>query len=164
MDFHYAQMRLDQALRSHPAHMSSLGAQPAPQQILRERFAGRTVLLVDDDEINREIGLDLLSLAGLNAQSAVDGKGALDFVRRQHCDLILMDVNMPRMDGIEATRRLRQCAGSSEIPIVALTADCRFDDRGECTSFGMNDSLSKPIEPDLFYATILKWLSIGQLA
>ncbi len=138
------------------------GTPPLPGQALlelRRDHAGRTILLVEDEPVNREIGKLVLEDAGLAVQLAEDGVAALELIRKQHFDLILMDMQMPRMDGLAATRAIRALPDWQQVPIVALTANAFAEDRLRCQAAGMNDFLSKPFEPEQFYAVILRWLS-----
>ncbi|WP_374662923.1 PAS domain S-box protein [Inhella sp.] len=118
----------------------------------------RHVLLVDDMEINQEIARDLLLDAGLQVSLADDGEAALALARQQPFDLVLMDLRMPRMGGIEATRQLRALPLHASTPVVALTAQAFDEDREACRQAGMNDHLSKPVLPELLYACLLRWL------
>lgn len=118
----------------------------------------RRILLVDDVAINQEIACDLLQDAGLIVQVASDGLEALSLARRESFDLVLMDLRMPSMGGIEATRELRRIAGYESVPVIALTAQAFEEDRKECQQAGMNDHLSKPVLPELLYAKLLQWL------
>ena len=137
---------------------SSLQASDVLQQ-LRENCRQRRVLLVDDEPINREIAQALLEDAGLTPDIARDGVEASHLARLQNYDLILMDMQMPRMDGIEACRQIRQHSGNTQVRIVAMTANAFADDKARCLAAGMNDFLVKPIKPQDFYAQLLRWLS-----
>ncbi|WP_346287133.1 response regulator [Zoogloea sp.] len=135
---------------------------PAPGQAILELqrdHAGRHILLVEDEPVNREIGKLVLEDAGLTVHLAEDGEAALERISAQHFDLILMDMQMPRMDGLAATRAIRALPGGQQPPIVALTANAFAEDRMRCCDAGMDDFLSKPFEPEQFYSVILRWLS-----
>ncbi|MDD3353442.1 response regulator [Zoogloea sp.] len=116
------------------------------------------LLLVDDDIINREVALELLQAAGLQADTAVDGQEALDRITEGGYDLVLMDMQMPRLDGIGATRRIRALPDRKALRIIAMTANAFAEDRARCLAAGMDDFLTKPVEPDALYAMLLKWL------
>jgi PAS domain S-box-containing protein len=125
---------------------------------LRDEFAGARLLLVEDNPINREVALALLAEAGLDADIAADGVEALERVADARYDLVLMDMQMPRMDGLEATRQLRRIAGWETVPILAMTANAFDEDRRACMAAGMNDFISKPADPAAFYNLLLRWL------
>ncbi|MEQ1500879.1 MAG: PAS domain S-box protein [Myxococcota bacterium] len=119
------------------------------------------VLVVEDDPVNQEVALGLLADAGLTADLASDGLAAVRMAEAARYDLILMDVQMPGIDGLEATRRIRR-AGSGT-PIVAMTASAFGEDRARCLAAGMNDHLAKPVDPATLYDTIGRWIpSLGQ--
>ena len=127
----------------------------SPLKLLRAEFAGRRVLLVEDEPVNREIVLQFLSQAGLAVDTAKDGVEAVELAGMHSYDLILMDMLMPRMDGIQATATMRAEYGALT-PIVALTANAFAEDRERCLAAGMNDFLAKPLDMHIFYQCLLK--------
>ena len=114
---------------------------------------------MDDDEDNRQLTLLQLKPIWPNIDSACDGVEALHLAQEKHYDLILMDVRMPRMDGLEATRRIRQLPGFADVPILAMTANIYPEDIARCISAGMNDCIAKAVDPTPPFEPILKWLS-----
>jgi len=129
------------------------------EALLRRDHAGRSVLLVDDDPVNRLVVDSLLREAGLHVALANDGIEAVELVARQPVDVILMDMQMPRLDGPDATRRIRQIPHAATVPIVALTANAFEQDRERCLAAGMDDFITKPIEARDLFETVLSWLS-----
>lgn len=126
---------------------------------LRQCYAGRRILLVEDEPINREIAAILLDEVGLIIDQAENGREALAMVEADSYDLVLMDMQMPEMDGLEATRAIRHRPDGEHLPIIALTANAFADDKVRCYAAGMNDFVSKPIDPEALYITLLKHLS-----
>lgn len=131
---------------------------PTAEQ-LKATFAGRRVLLAEDDEFNREIGTILLEDMGLTVDWAADGQSAFEMATSNSYDLILMDMQMPRMDGLEATRRIRCAGAENAVPIVAMTANAFAEDRLRCLEAGMNDFLTKPVDPRVLYQVLLRHLT-----
>ena len=117
------------------------------------------ILLVEDEPLNCEVAAELIKeLVGLPIEIAEDGEQALRKVQSTRYDLILMDLLMPGIDGLEVTRRIRQLPGYATTPIVAMTANAFAEDRQRCLAAGMNDHLAKPVDPDRLHAALQRWL------
>ncbi len=138
-----------------PAHASA----DAEAQI-KQRFAGCTVLLADDEPVNREVSRMLLEEAGLSIDVADNGQVALELARQQRYDLILMDMQMPMLNGLDATRAIRADSANRRTPILALTANAFEEDRQVCLAAGMNDHIGKPVDPATLFAALLHWLDV----
>jgi PAS domain S-box-containing protein len=121
-------------------------------------LSGMRILLVEDNAINRELALDLLSRAGIIVSTACDGQEGLDMLSRQRFDGVLMDCQMPVMDGYAATRALRQQPGLQDLPVIAMTANTMVGDREKALAAGMNDHIAKPIKVDDMFATLARWV------
>jgi CheY-like chemotaxis protein len=127
---------------------------------LRRSRRGCRVLLVEDNPINREVAFELLNAVGLVVETATDGREAVEKAAGSDHDLVLMDMQLPVMDGLEATRAIRGLPVPNLVPIVALTANAFGADRQACLAAGMNDFVSKPVDPAALYTTVLRWLHV----
>ncbi|WP_298927974.1 response regulator [uncultured Ramlibacter sp.] len=119
---------------------------------------GARILLVEDNDVNQMVARELLEDAGLVVETADNGRVAMVMAQRTAYDLVFMDMQMPVMDGLAATRALRQLAPLAGLPIVAMTANAMEQDRRKCLDAGMNDFLVKPIDPDALWAILLRWI------
>jgi len=140
-------------------HPIAQGQRPELSGELKKR-SGAKVLLVEDNEINQEIAMEILGDIGLKVRVAGNGLEALAILAEESFDLVLMDLQMPEMDGYEATRRIREDARWGFLPIVAMTAHAMSGDRDRCLEAGMNDHLAKPIEVEDLYEALLRWLPL----
>jgi signal transduction histidine kinase/DNA-binding response OmpR family regulator/HPt (histidine-containing phosphotransfer) domain-containing protein len=120
---------------------------------------GARILVVDDVELNRMVALAFLRQAGLDGDTAVNGQEAVKKIRQNNYDLVLMDIQMPIMDGLAATRMLRSEPQFALLPIVAMTAHAMSGDRERSLGAGMNDHLVKPIDPEALFAALLRWIT-----
>lgn len=135
-------------------------AAQAPVSNAHIRFAGLRILLVEDNEINQQIACELMQSAGIAVDIAGNGRIAVDMLNDAGSDrygLVFMDVQMPEMDGYEATQCVRRDARFKELPIVAMTAHAMIEERERCLACGMNDHLTKPIDPNALYQIIVRW-------
>ena len=156
-----ASMLFDSAMRVLHASGGDLYAAAEPSSSAFENLAtiaGARILLVEDNEINQEVALQLLRHARFDVDLAENGSVALERLRAHDYALVLMDMQMPVMDGIEATHELRRVLRLADLPVVAMTANVLAIDRQHCLDAGMNDFLPKPIEPELLWQTLLKWI------
>lgn len=124
-----------------------------------EAVRGARILVVDDLPLNREVAREFLSIAGLEVEEAANGREALDRLAREGIDLVLMDIQMPVLDGLETTRLIRSDARLRALPVIAMTAHAMSGSREQSLGAGMNDHLTKPIDPDALYAVLLKWVT-----
>ncbi|MBS1143216.1 MAG: hypothetical protein H6R14_622 [Proteobacteria bacterium] len=132
--------------------------QPQAETLDLSPLKDRRILLAEDNLINQEVATELLKEAGMVVDLAEDGQQAIDLATRNDYDLILMDIQMPNVDGIEATQAIRRLPDHTAVPIIAMTANAFNEDRDLCMGAGMNDHLAKPVAPEQMYATLLHWI------
>ncbi|MBS0445037.1 MAG: response regulator [Proteobacteria bacterium] len=128
------------------------------EQQLRAAHEGARVLLAEDNRVNQEVAMTLLHITGFEVDVAETGTEAVRMALAQRYDLILMDMQMPELDGIEAARRIRAEPQSSGVPIIAMTANAFAEDRDACLAAGMNGYITKPVDPPVFYGLLSRWL------
>jgi signal transduction histidine kinase/ActR/RegA family two-component response regulator len=139
-------------------------AAPRPHSA-RERLAELVrvhpcrILLAEDNPVNQEVAVALIGSAGLTVDVAMDGQQAVDMVKAGHYALVLMDVQMPVMDGLDATRTIRRLPEGGDLPILAMTANAFDDERQRCLDAGMDDHVAKPVVAEQLFATLYDWLS-----
>lgn len=139
-------------------------ARPRKKELLfevreaKEALRGASLLLVEDNVVNQEMAVELLSRAGIHVAVAGNGAEALSMLARQRYDGVLMDCQMPVMDGFEATRRLREQDGFADLPILAMTANAMAGDKEKCLQAGMNDHIAKPIDVNQLFITLQRWI------
>lgn len=140
-------------------HNTSVPPGDTTDETMASTLKGAYVLLVEDNEINQELAAELLSQAGVLVDVASDGAQGLAMVSRKDYDAVLMDWQMPVMDGFEATRRIRAQPRFARLPILAMTANAMAGDREKCLAVGMNDHIAKPIDANLLLSTLARWIS-----
>jgi len=128
-----------------------------PPMARKEKLVGR-VLVVEDDRVNQRVINLLLSQLGIETVIVADGASAVDLAVRQLWDAVLMDCQMPGMDGLEATRQIRRRVQGRELPIIAITANAMLADREACVAAGMDDFLPKPIRQEELRTVLERWL------
>jgi CheY-like chemotaxis protein/two-component sensor histidine kinase len=128
------------------------------EQRLQAEYAGTRILLAEDEPIAQEVSRGLLEDVGLLVDLAEDGQQALELAKQNTYALILMDMQMPNLNGVAATQAIRALPAYAQTPILALTANAFDEDRQRCLDAGMNDHIAKPVDPDRLYETLLAWL------
>jgi two-component system, sensor histidine kinase and response regulator len=146
------------ALGQHATERYATEAPPAVATHPLAPIRGARVLLVEDNDINRIVATEILTDAGLVVDHAPDGSVALEMVQRKRYDVVLMDMQMPVMDGVTATREIRRIEHLKKLPIVAMTANAMEQDRRKCLEAGMNGHVAKPIDPDELWHALLRFV------
>ncbi|NTV10628.1 MAG: PAS domain S-box protein [Zoogloea sp.] len=132
------------------------------EQVISRDHRGARVLVAEDEPFNQEVMRECLSYIGLEVDVAENGAVAVEKARRTDYDIILMDMQMPEMDGLSATRAIRRLPGRGRTPILAMTANAFAEDRQRCREAGMDDHLAKPFNTGVLFPTLLKWLSVSR--
>ncbi len=152
-------IRLSRAVPLAEAQPDNRQSGAEAEHLLRTEFSDIRVLVAEDDWVNQEVSLELLrETLGLAVDVAPDGAEALELALKRRYDLILMDMQMPVLDGIGATQAIRELDGYAEVPIIAMTANAFAEDRTLCLDAGMNDFVAKPVDPDRLFVIMLHWL------
>lgn len=147
-----------QALGKDAVKISPAVRQREQEVELLQNIHGARVLLVEDNAINRQVAQEILAGAGLEVFLANHGQEAVDAVGKEHYDAVLMDIQMPVMDGYLATEAIRRDPRFKDLPIIAMTAHAMAGDREKCLAAGMNDHVTKPIDPEQLFSTLGKWI------
>ncbi|MQX37061.1 PAS domain S-box protein [Roseospira navarrensis] len=160
LDAPLTEWRLRSALMSLTGDRSAIRTTSRdPLSNARATLKGARVLLVEDTPINQKVAMEMLKAAGIEVAVAGNGHEALAWLDRESCDLVLMDIQMPGMDGLEATRRLRARPDLAGLPVIAMTAHAMAADRERSLASGMNDHVAKPIHPPELFSTLARWLN-----
>ncbi|MEP0339723.1 MAG: response regulator [Alphaproteobacteria bacterium] len=141
--------------KEQAAPVAALGGRRTGAQV---SLTGKRILLAEDNEINQLVAIEILQAEGMIVDVAENGREALQMVKGRHYDAVLMDLQMPEMDGFEATQLIREDRRFQRLPIIAMTAHAMVEERAKCLASGMNDHVAKPIDPDLLFAALAKWI------
>jgi PAS domain S-box-containing protein len=153
-------VRLDKAVAASIAVLpATTVASDSAEARLRADFAGARILLAEDEPVNQEVSRSLLEDVCLRVDAATDGAIALSLAKQNRYALILMDMQMPNLNGVDATREIRRESLNTDTPILAMTANAFDEDRQVCIDAGMNDHIAKPVDPNALFEILLKWLS-----
>jgi PAS domain S-box-containing protein len=147
-----------QALGKAVPETSRVAQKRGQEANVLEGIRGENVLLVEDNEINQQVAKEILEGAGLIVALANDGQEGINAVKESNYDVVLMDIQMPVMDGLTATREIRKDNRFKELPIIAMTAHAMAGDEEKSLEAGMNDHVAKPIDPDKLFSTLQKWI------
>jgi PAS domain S-box-containing protein len=150
-------VRLDKD--DQPVDIAPDSSHNTPEALIEAGFAGTRILLAEDDPFNREVLLGMLAEVGLKIDLAEDGSVAIALAKQHRYALILMDMQMPYVSGVDATRAIRSESMNTDVPILAITANAFEEDRQVCLDAGMNDHIAKPVNPKVLFVALLKWLS-----
>ena len=153
-------------LKKQQGSLSQIGSSDAQSKSTYNeataRLYGAKILLVDDNDLNQEYLCELLEMIGITVETAFNGQEALNLLANQDFDGVLMDCQMPIMDGYEATRQIRKQEKFKDMPVIAMTANVMRGDREKVLAVGMNDHIPKPFEIDAMFATLAKWIKPGK--
>ncbi len=138
--------------------MDGLRTQAADIEVDISAISGAHILLVEDNELNQQVAVGILSEGGFEIDIAENGKVAVEKAFEAPYDIVLMDMQMPVMDGLEATRRIRANPALKKLPIIAMTANAMQADKELCLEAGMNDHIAKPFDPNQLFMTLAKWV------
>jgi PAS domain S-box-containing protein len=150
---HLIELLVERSPETRPDKLDRLS-----EHALRTEHEGARVLLAEDNPVNQEVALTLLQLAGLVVDVAQTGREAVVKASASRYSLILMDMQMPELDGLEAARQLRAQPANADVPIIAMTANAYAEDRAACFAAGMNDHITKPVDPPVLYDMLLRWM------
>lgn len=128
----------------------------------RTALSGKRVLLAEDNEINQLVATEILQAEGIDVDVAANGKDAVRMVKGRAYDAVLMDLQMPEMDGFEATQLIREDRRLQTLPIIAMTAHAMVEERAKCLASGMNDHVAKPIDPEILFAALARWIGSSE--
>ena len=154
-----ASLLFDTMMHLANLELADMPAAPPPVALASlPSIYGARVLLVEDNEVNQQVACEMLAGAGLQVDVANHGAECLTMLARDHYDLVLMDMQMPVMNGLQATEAIRAGGRHPDLPVIAMTANVLAEDRERCRQAGMDDFISKPIEPEALWAQLLRWI------